>query len=370
MKKLFALLLAAAILCGCCLAAQNEDYGELAHQAAEGMRQLAGCGRALLSDQEAMPAGTSVCDWAAFAFALAGEKDDYGAYGKALEQYVTQAYADQGGLDTVKATQWHQVALTVLALGGDPRAFGTDTNGEPIDLIADGTYAYAGQALGQQGLNGWIFALITLDAKNYETPEGCRYTRQDILDAILGAQDDDGGFGLEQGASDVDITAMALQALAPYAGNQAAQAVERALEYLSAQQAPDGAFINYGQENAESTAQVVIALCALGADTQGDTRFVKNGQNAVDGLLRFRRTDGTFVHQMSDTSGDFIATEQAMIALLALNKESGGGGSIYDLTGYNPPAAYSGKTFIIIGLGAAAIAAAVYIVVVKRRKHG
>lgn len=43
-----------------------------------------------------------------------------------------------------------------------------------------------------------------------------RYSRQDMLDAIVSAQLPDGGFSLGGGAMDVDITAMALQALAPY----------------------------------------------------------------------------------------------------------------------------------------------------------
>lgn len=50
-------------------------------------------------------------------------------------------------------------------------------------------------------------------------PEDAAYTREEILAAILEAQEPDGGFGLTAGASDVDITAMALQALAPYPGS-------------------------------------------------------------------------------------------------------------------------------------------------------
>ena len=41
-------------------------------------------------------------------------------------------------------------------------------------------------------------------------PEDAAYTREEILAAILEAQEPDGGFGLTAGASDVDITAMAV----------------------------------------------------------------------------------------------------------------------------------------------------------------
>lgn len=52
-----------------------------------------------------------------------------------------------------------------MALGADPTCFGRNPQGQPIDLIADGTYAWdTTSSLGTQGLNSWIFALITLDA--------------------------------------------------------------------------------------------------------------------------------------------------------------------------------------------------------------
>ena len=56
---------------------------------------------------------------------------------------------------------------------------------------------------------------------------------------IRAAQEPDGGFGLVSGASEADLTAMALQALAPYGRDET---VERALAWLKDQMQPDGTY--------------------------------------------------------------------------------------------------------------------------------
>ena len=189
---LLALMLAAALICP----AWGEDF------------------RPLLENRP-LTAGDSVSDWLAVASGRAGlQRPDYL---RDLESYVTSMYRENGGLDRIKATEWHRITLAVQAQGGDPTAFGRDREGKPIDLVAEGTYNWSrSRSLGAQGLNGWIFALITLDRGGFAVPEGAAYTREDMRRAILSAQTEEGAFGLSSGSTDVDITAMALQALAPY----------------------------------------------------------------------------------------------------------------------------------------------------------
>lgn len=186
---LLALMLAAALICP----AWGEDF------------------RPLLENRP-LTAGDSVSDWLAVASGRAGlQRPDYL---RDLESYVTSMYRENGGLDRIKATEWHRITLAVLAQGGDPTAFGRDREGKPIDLVAEGTYNWSrSRSLGAQGLNGWIFALITLDSGGFAVPEGAAYTREDMRRAILSAQTEEGAFGLSAGTADVDITAMALQAL-------------------------------------------------------------------------------------------------------------------------------------------------------------
>ena len=69
------------------------------------------------------------------------------------------------------------------------------------------------------------------------------------------------------------MTAMALQAFAPYytgritvgteLQKQIREAVDRNIQVLSDMQKTSGAYSSYGSENAESTAQVLVALSSL-----------------------------------------------------------------------------------------------------------
>ncbi len=339
--------------------------------AVEGQRTLAGCaGESLLDRQDLLPAGSSISDWTAIAFSLAGAEDCYGAYLSALEDYVTACYQEKGILDQNKATEYHRIILTVLALGGDPTEFGDDAQGEKINLVAEGIYNYVGDSLGKQGLNGWIFALIALDAGEYEIPEDARYTREDVLEEILLCQNEDGGFSLSAGSSDVDMTAMALQALAAYEEEEEVeQAVEKALAYLADQISERGTFFSYGSENVESAAQVLIALGALGIDPGEDVRF----QALEEGISLFVREDGSYAHDINDEVGDAMATEQTLLALCALQKLRRGEGSIYQLTDCHPVEATENTetagVLPVVGLAVVLIALGGILIDQKKRKR-
>lgn len=290
----------------------------------------------LITEEFTEGLGSSLNDWLALSFGRLGVREDYDAALEALEAYVTEAYQTERLLDANKSTEWHRISLTILAMGGDPTSFGTDAQGMPINLIADGTYdrGYV-KSLGAQGANGWIWGLITLDAMRYEVPEGSYYTREDILEEVLNAQEPDGGFALMSGAPDADMTGMALQALAPYcsggtATREAEDAAERALDWLSESQLSSGGFASYGSENAESVAQVMVALASLGLDPLTDSRFVKDGGTLLDALLSFQQEDGSFVHTMDGTGGDTMATEQCLYALCALYRQRHGYRTLYD----------------------------------------
>ena len=294
----------------------------------------AGCAYEDILSSELVAPGESVSDWIAIATGCSGNPVKRNAYLKGLEEYVTAEYERNGCLHNIKATEYHRISLAVLALGGDPTAFGKDASGEPINLIAEGTYNWDhSDSLGTQGLNGWIWALITIDAKYYDIPRDAIYTREDMINAILAAQTDEGGFGLSGGSPDVDITAMALQALASYypQHENVKGSVDRALGWLSAQQGDSGDFVAWGAPSAESTAQVVIALCSLSIDPRTDKRKEKNGKSALDGLMQYQVDGGMFRHTL-DGEADVMATEQAALALIALERLDAKANRLYDLT--------------------------------------
>ncbi len=332
--------LAAALLLALtlCVPAFGEtpSWGDLAMDAAVAQRAERGIAdNQPLLTEDAFPAGSSVSDWTALAMARAGIADDYAGYLARLQAYVERQYAENGGLHEVKATEYHRIALTVAALGGDPTAFGTKPDGTAIDLVAEGTYNWQGEEdLGGQGLNGWIFALLTMDAVGAEVPADARYSRQDMLNAIVSAQLPDGGFSLGGGTMDVDITAMALQALAPYR-EQYQEVIDAALNALSAAQTVTGGFESWGAQSSESCAQVILALTALDIDPVEDGRFQKNQRSVVAALMDFRLSDGGFAHQL-DGQLDAMACEQAMQALTAMELRQQGGGRFFDLTAAHP----------------------------------
>ena len=344
----------------------------------------AGCAyEDILSSKLVVP-GESVSDWIAIATGCSGNPVKRNAYLKGLEEYVTAEYEKNGCLHNIKATEYHRISLAVLALGGDPTAFGRDPSGQPINLIAEGTYYWENSdSLGTQGLNGWIWALIVMDARYYDIPSDAIYTREAIVKTILAAQTDEGGFGLSGGSPDVDITAMALQALASYypQHENVKGSVDRALGWLAAQQSDTGDFSAWGESSAESTAQVVIALCSLGLDPRTDPRFVKNGKSALDGLMQYQVEGGMFRHTL-EGEADVMATEQAALALIALERLDAKANRLYDFTEITvyagiddslepmptPVASKKPTLWIAIGAAVVVVAGGAAFVVIKRGK--
>ena len=363
---------------------ETRAYSDMAASIAAAEKAQMGVAQdAPLLTEEKLPAGSSVSDWTALAMARAGIADDYAGYLARLQAYVERQYAENGGLHAVKATEYHRIALTAAALGGDPAAFGAKPDGTAIDLVAEGTYNWQGEEdLGGQGLNGWIFALLTMDAVGAEVPADARYSRQDMLDAIVSAQLPDGGFSLGGGAMDVDITAMALQALAPYR-EQYQEVIDAALNALSAAQTVTGGFESWGAQSSESCAQVILALTALNIDPTADERFQKNQRNVVEALMDFRLSDGGFAHE-KDGPLDAMACEQAMQALtaMALRQREG---RFFDLTAAHPvqlettpdtdteTPAESGGSFpvlpVVLIVIAVVIAMALVLVLKKKREN-
>lgn len=315
MKKIGILtitLLLITILAGC---GQNGDYMEYAKEAC-----------CYLQENSESVANTAdpAEDWTVIICAAADADYDFEKYLENKERYVSRCYESGEKLDGIKATEWQRTIMAVAAAGGDPCSFGKDRTGRQINLVADGTYNWEQTgALDDQGSNGIIYALIAIDSGDYTVPAGAEYTKRNMIDALLEYQCENGAFDLTRNSrGDVDITAMAVQALAPYKGKtEVAAALDRAIEYMSQNQENSGLYMYEGNYSSESSSQVIMALCAMGIDPTTDERFVKTGGSVVDGLLEYRQKDGSFLHDLNNPeSGDRItATQQAGLALVALN---------------------------------------------------
>lgn len=294
-------------------------------------------------------AGSPAGDWYAFCIGRLGIDEDYEMYLASLRENICERYANDGGLDKIKATEWHRIALAVLALGGDPTSFGTDADGKPINLIADGVYGR--KNLGAQGINGLIWGLIALDAGSYPVPDGAYYTREKIIAELLSLRCPDGGFAFSGDKSDPDMTAMAITALAPYYGSEkkyeyelasgekkaesVGAVVDGALARLSEMQLETGDFRSYGLRNSGSVCQAIVALCSLGIDPFSDGRFIKNGVTLWDGLMIYKNPDGGFSSSLSAEGkalSNSMAGEQALYTMAAVLRLKNGLGRLFDFS--------------------------------------
>ncbi|MBQ3050007.1 MAG: DUF4430 domain-containing protein [Oscillospiraceae bacterium] len=168
------------------------------------------------------------------------------------------------------------------------------------------------ETMGRQGIMSVIFSLhLSNNGVGEDMAEAAAAK-------LLELQFADGGWALNGETADVDITAMALQALAPHkADAKIDEAIQKALQLLSERQLDNGGFMSYGKENSESAAQVLMALSALGIDFQSDERFIKNKNTALDAMLNFRLEDGSFEHEYG-AGANKIAQYQAFCAAAAI----------------------------------------------------
>lgn len=108
--------------------------------------------------------------------------------------------------------------------------------------------------------------------------------KSQCVDLLLSRECDGGGWALGLGAAEADITAMAITALAPY--RKAAAAIERGVESFPHCKTQTEVFSG-GVETSESCSQVLVALSTVGINAHKDSRFIKNGNSALDALCAF-----------------------------------------------------------------------------------
>ena len=278
-----------------------------------------------LSGKGAPIVGSIGGEWLTIGLARSGRTVPEGYYDNAVAYVKAKINTTTNRLDRNKSTDNARLILALTAIGKDV----TDVGG--FDLLAgldDMKYVK------RQGTNGPVWTLIALDSHGY-TPAGS-VTRDALVETILSLQKDSGAWYINSTSTtdDVDMTAMAIQALAPYyKTNEAVKAaVDKALTWLSTMQKSDGSFAEMAgvASSSESTAQVLVALCALGIDPTADARFAKNSFHVVDGLLTFY-TGEAFKHQLADTTVDQMGTEQSYYALAAYMRLTGGRSFLYDM---------------------------------------
>ena len=246
----------------------------------------------------------------------------YDSYYDRVVAYVKANIKSGEKLDNTKSTENSRIVLALTAIGEDPTSVGGHNL---LTALNDLDYVK------KQGSNGPIFALLAVDSGNYDYDD-----RDGLIEAILADRTDDGGWTYGEGGADADMTAMAIQALAPYNDDEhptVKSAISTALKLLSGMQNDDGGFSSMGYRNCESAAQVVVALSALGLDANTDSRFVKNGHSVLENLLTYEQEDGSFWHLLDGSQGvNQMSAEQGTYALVAYDRHVKGKHSLYDMT--------------------------------------
>lgn len=275
-------------------------------------------------------------EWCVLGLARAsrGTESYFDAYRAAARRTLRET---GGVLHRVKYTEYARMVLALTALGEDPADFAGFNVLAPLSDTKKVLF---------QGTSGAVWALLALDSNAYAADAA----RTVYLAEIGKAVSSDGGWALVPGgASDADLTAMALTALAPYAAEKDVQTLlNNGLAFLASIQNADGSFSTSGHATAESTAQVLVTLCTLGI-SETDSRFVKNGTTVLEALLSFQHPDGGFRHEPDDAAANAMATEQAFYALAAVRRSRSGMCVLWDLRDaaeYRPAIAGAGKTAV------------------------
>lgn len=322
MKKLTASALILALLLALALPCFAADTDRILAQTAE-----------LVYASTPQPQVASVGgDWAVFGMLRAG-KTLPASYLDSYYKAVETALKNSGGiLSPRKYTEFSRVVLALTAMGKDP------SNVAGYDLLLPLT-DFDKTVL--QGTNGAVYALLAFDAGSYEIPMNpdakTQATRQMYIDHILSREVPGGGWSIGTANAEADVTAMVLQAFAAYQDQPAVKAAtQRGIAWLSANQTKTGGFTTMSQETCESVSQLIIALCTLGVDLS-DSRFVKNGHSVMDNLMGFFVSGKGFAHTAGGEA-DAYATEQALLALAAVQRAANGESSLYSVSDGTKPA--------------------------------
>lgn len=266
-------------------------------------------------------------EWAVIGLARSERELPKGYFEKYYEKLEGYVREKGGVLSENKYTEYSRAALALTAIGKNPENVGGYNLLAPLGDFEKTVH---------QGINGAVWAVIALDGKSYEVSQNPKAkqqaTREMYLNYILENQLSDGGWSLSGKESEVDLTAMALQALSGYKNDSRVfESIERALSFLSNCQNKDGGFESFGGETAESCAQVLTALSALEISFE-DERFVKNEKTVLDAILSYYIKGAGFKHTKSAASSNQMATEQCYYALVAAKRFEEGNAALYDMS--------------------------------------
>ena len=285
--------------------------------------------------------GSTEGEWVVFALNRGGVAEDAwnDVYLENLKTYLDET---DGILAEKNYTEYSRVILALTSMGVD--ATGITTEKGTYELVA---HLLDKQSNGDywaewQGNNGTAFALLAMDSHDYLNTAAGKAARAALIASLKANQQESGAWAIEgKGTPDLDVTAAAVYALAPYyldsskltaLGGSVSAAevkamVDNALTYLSGRQHADGGF-----GSVEADVWAIIALSSLGRDADTDPAFVKNGNSLLADMLTYRNeSTGAFRH-LASGSDNQMGTEQAAYGLVAYDRFKKNQNTLYDMS--------------------------------------
>lgn len=242
------------------------------------------------------------------AVAAANQQPDHwiGSSGASLVDYVASTAATFSGQSAAAAGK---LAAGAAAAGQDPRGFGA------VNLVAaiNSTYNASTGAYGANNMDQ-AWAMLGLRAAGEVVPAAA-------VARLASQANPNGGWGWASGiASDVDSTALIVEALLASGAASSSPAVTDALAYLRSVQLTNsnGGFAASPEQawgvasNTNSTAFAMQSILAAGQDPLGAS-WVVSATNPLDFLLGQQQPDGAFVYV--DPPANLFATQQAVPGL-------------------------------------------------------
>ncbi|WP_281890702.1 S-layer homology domain-containing protein [Paenibacillus sp. YYML68] len=269
-------------------------------------------------------------DWYAYTLGQAGKTIESGYLDAAKERV-------QSFTGATLPTEYAKLTLGVKAAGGDPQSFAGRNLLEPIYNRTD---------LAAQGANGVIYGLLALDSGSYTIPTDAVWTKDKLVGWLVQRHIKDQGWALNESdtTAQIDITAAALWALAPYKDRaDVAVVVQEAVSWLATRQLDNGD-LTVNRTNSNSLAMAVLGLSKQQKDGRQGS-FAKPEGSLISALMHYSTGDGGFSYQAGGASDKF-STYQSLLALVAYDTLTGGLSGTYTVPVYT--GSTNGKASVFI----------------------
>lgn len=270
-------------------------------------------------------------------------KNYYDTYYKAVA-----AEAKAGFTNYTSVSNYAAAVIGITAIGKDA------TNVDGVNLVEKMVAFAAAQKEKAQADPSfallemdYYWMLTALDTKNYDVPAAYTtdFSREASVQFLVDHAYSTGGFSWGSSSewatgADVDSTAMAIIALAPYKSQQNVQKViDEGLAFVKSQMgAQAGFFSEWAKgDSPESVSQLILAQLALGNNPQTDAQFIlDNGAWTVSNLLTSYDQKLHAFKNSSNGTVNQISNQQAAQALTAYDQQK----SYYDLSNAKAPTAF------------------------------